>query len=523
MLKKAIISLSVLNLFIFSSGMVFSMNVEALLKEQDKLSNLKESNLASLIFFSENEPFTDTNITDNEKSKQFFELYNIAQKHYEQSNISVSYHEYKKLVNQAKSNDFYLILLAYKLADSGFFSLAYDCLQKTGDYEIFGKHTEVIRQHYFPNVNLTPSEEIFYAGLLADIIYNNLTEESLIQFAKKESKITDSDYGNYILAKAYLAEKNTKKALSEINNAISKNPDNIQYKKCKAEILTSGNMPKAALKTLNQIPKDCLIFPYLKQSMEKIKYYALSQESKKEIDTKYNLAYYFYLNKDYKRAINELNVLMLKGDVKSAELLCEIYLTTGKTEEAKKICQKYINKNKKYAFANKGLGDIFMYEKKYADAIIYYKFAEKYNKKDINTLISLCVAYDKIDAHKLALTYLNKAKKTDKNDFRVLYLESKLTQDNGKQNLKNSICQNPFYPEGWIDLAENALSLKDIYSAEDYINIAAYVSKNNPRYFYYKSLINTKKKDYDSAEADLTQSWNILQRQNNDSEQANKL
>ncbi|MGN0014117.1 MAG: tetratricopeptide repeat protein [Candidatus Gastranaerophilaceae bacterium] len=498
-------------MFVCCETSVFAANKSEIIKEQAQLSKqLKDVDLDTLIHFSEFDFYYDNKLYYNPEMSKLIEDLTVAEKHFEKSNVAVSYHEYKSILKTMKPNDFYYMLLAYKLSQIGFFSLSHEAMSKVEDREIWQSHTTAIRNYCFPKVSLKIPEEVFLAELLADIVYNNMSDESLKKLENSEKILLNSDYASYIRSKAYFSEKKYKRALSEINTALEQNPNNVNYLEYKAQILGVLNKNSDAIKTLNLINKDEVIFVETHKNIEKIKSYTLSLSAKGEEEKKYNLAYYFYLNKDYQRAINELNTLILKGDKgKSPELLGYIYKINDKFDDAEKLYDRYILKNRKNAFAHKGKGDIFVRAGNYKQALDEYKAAYKYNKNDIETLVALTVTTYKTGDRKSALKYLKKAQRINLNNFKVLYLSSKLTEDIGKQYLKSSLKYNPFYPEGWLDLAESALNTNDTDSAEAYINIAAFITKNSPRYFYYKSILNLQKGELTTAESDIQHAKNL--------------
>ena len=59
-------------------------------------------------------------------------------------------------------------------------------------------------------------------------------------------------------------------------------------------------------------------------------------------------------------------------------------------------------------------------------------------------------------------------------------------------------------------MSRDALDLNDTKAAEEYINTAAFITKNSPRYFYYKSLLNTANKNYDTALSDINRAKQIM-------------
>lgn len=504
MRRKAIlvICIAILSLLTFSTAS-FSDEIDTVKAKQAKLAPyLSKSDLTELVYYSDYDIYYDVKLLYNPEAKKLIEKINAAQEHAQQANVAVSYYEYRKILQTMTPNDFYYMFLAYKLSETGFFSLAEKAMSNVKDKEIWQHHIDSIKRYEFPNLSLKTPEEVFFAELMADIIYNNMTDESLKRIDKADKALVNSDYASYIRAKAYFAEKKHRKALNEINRAISKNEDKVDYIKFKAEIQNDNENQKDALKTLKKINQREIILAETHKDIDKIKYYALAKSTKKELDSKYYLAYYFYLNNDYQRAINELNTLMMKGENKKApELLGYLYILTGKIAEAQKLYEKCLLKNTKTAYAHKGLGDIYLYKKNYTKALDEYKLAYKYNKKDTEILVGLTVAsYLTKDTDEMT-KYLKKAQRKEPKNFKVLYLTSQL-QD--KNTVKESIKYNPFYSEGWLDLASKALENdNDIKSAEQYINVAAFITKKSPRYFYYKSLLNTKKGNIETAKSDI--------------------
>ena len=491
----------------FSPSVVLAENsLIELFQERTKLSFLANSDVDMLVFYSEYDYSKDAKINYNPSANQLIEKFNHIEELYSQSNVAVVYFDCRNILREMKPNDFYYMMFAYKLAGMGFFSLAQEAVSKIKDLEIWASHIETIKTNMFPVIPLTVTEEIFMSELISNITFKNLTEESINKLQKSDKTLYNSDYALYIRALAYYTEKNYKKALSEIEKAISKNPDNINYLKCKSEILNASGDKKEALKTLNSIDERNLIFIETVKSIDKVRYYILSQSGKNENENKYNLAYYFYLNKDYQRAIKELSALVAKGELKkSPQLLGKIYLLTGKTENAEKLYEKCILKNKKCAFAYKGQGDILLSKKEYEKAFEKYKIAYKYGKKDYEILVALIVSAIKTDKKTEKYKYVIKLRKLAPNNFKTLYLCSKITGDKDNHLLKAALKYNPFYPEGWLDLAQIAYDGDKLDEFEQYVNTAAFLTKNNPRYFYYKSLVNSSKNDIQTALADIKQ------------------
>jgi tetratricopeptide (TPR) repeat protein len=489
-------------------------DIDKIQKEQTKLSFLKDSDLNSLVLFSDYDVYLDKKLYYNKEVRELIQKIDNANSKVEQTNVTVAYNTFKDIINTMVPNDFYYMLIAYKLTEHGFFSLSYLAMNKVQDKEIWGNHISALKKYYFPSTFFNTTEEVFLAGLYEDIIYNNLPEESLKKISKSGTKIENSDYGNFIKAKAYYAQKDFDNALTEINKSLANNRDNLIYIKLKAEILIQMNREKDALTVIK--PALILKNPIVdaKKDFDKIKYFAMAKNEKNEILQKYYLACYFYLNQDYERAIKELNILILKGEhEKVYDLMGKIYLVTEKYSDADRIYKKAISAEKKPYYAYKGLGDLYLKRRQYNEALEKYKLAEKGLNKDIETIIALTISNFNKKDYKMAYKYLNKAQKIAPDNYKVLYLSSQLQKDLGKQYLVTSISQNIFYPEGWLDMARDAINLKDISSAEKYINAAAFITKKSPRYFYFKSILNTEKKSYEDAEIDINRAKELLKEQ----------
>ena len=52
-------------------------------------------------------------------------------------------------------------------------------------------------------------------------------------------------------------------------------------------------------------------------------------------------------------------------------------------------------------------------------------------------------------------------------------------------------------------MAQTSLQNNDLKNAEQYINAAAFITKRSPRYFYYKSILNTQKGNIETAQTDI--------------------
>ena len=79
------------------------------------------------------------------------------------------------------------------------------------------------------------------------------TPEQQLELVKNTALMTNSDYANYLAALGYLKSNDFVEAGNYIDTAIKMNPQNLNYKKLKAEILSQGKKPQNALKMVDYI------------------------------------------------------------------------------------------------------------------------------------------------------------------------------------------------------------------------------------------------------------------------------
>ena len=132
--------------------------------------------MSELVHYSDYNIYYDEKLLYNPTAKQLIEKINAAQEHAKQSNVAVSYYEYRNILKTMTPNDFYYMFLAYRLSETGFFSLAEKAMSNVKDREIWEHHISSIKKYEFPILSLKTPEEVFFAELIADIIYNNITD-----------------------------------------------------------------------------------------------------------------------------------------------------------------------------------------------------------------------------------------------------------------------------------------------------------------------------------------------------------
>lgn len=163
---------------------------------------------------------------------------------YMKSNVRSSYSDFKVLIDSVTPNDYIYMQLTKEMASIGFFNLSELAMSKIQDDNLASLLDEDVKTFYFPASDLTQKDQIYLAEMYSNIMYNDQSREAVAELSKQTSLLVDSDYANYILA--FGSEKNgdIKQAQKYINDAINKNPKNINYKRLKSEILAQSSNPK---------------------------------------------------------------------------------------------------------------------------------------------------------------------------------------------------------------------------------------------------------------------------------------
>ncbi|MDD3237892.1 MAG: tetratricopeptide repeat protein [Candidatus Gastranaerophilales bacterium] len=460
-------------------------------------ATMNEANSQALLF-DKNNSFSlskDANNDDKILISQFYE----ALERYTQGNVFVAYNGFSNLIKSNNLNDCYYMMLAYQMADIGFFSLADEALSKVKNIDVWNPYITMIKKTCFPKYKHSESDEMFLAGAYSSIEYNNLTQESVKDILKREKLARRSDFANYLIANAAYSDKDYERALSAINKAISINSDNIYYQKYKVRILCELKQYKDAMKIVKNLQEKNIPLPESKIEIEKLANYVLANSEKKENIAKYHLALYFYLNNDYSRAIQTFTSIPKSKNPQISSVLGDIYFQTKDFAKATEYYEKAISINKHFSHAYNGLGNIAFLQKNYAVAKTNYEKAVKYDNKNLDSLVALSVIALKEDNQKLAKSYCDKAITVDSNNFKPYYVYAKLKSQKSLNYLTKASILNPFFANTWLDLADNALMNKNIDMAKNYIDSVNFLEENNYRYYYYKGVLAKIKNNEETA------------------------
>ena len=179
--------------------------------------------------------------------------YTIAMDKFMQNNVRSSYQDFKVLIENIVPNDYIYMRLTQEMAAIGFFSLAELSMSKIQDDEISSLLEDDVKLYYFPNYRLTYKDQMYLAEIYSNIMYNDQSREATGELMKQASLLTDSDYANYLVAFGSMKNGDIKQAEKSIAVAISKNPDNINYKRLKAEIYSQSDKPQDGVKYLDEL------------------------------------------------------------------------------------------------------------------------------------------------------------------------------------------------------------------------------------------------------------------------------
>lgn len=476
-------------------------------------ASLNDSNIHDLIF-SSSQSFALNKDMKNDSAtilKQFFE----SMERFSQSNVTVAYKGFNSIIDDNSQNDFCYMFMAYKLTDIGFFSLADLAMNKVQDRQVWQKYIDSIKKSYFPEYKLDYEDEMFFANIYTSINYNNLTRESIADVMKRDKIIKRSDYANYLVANALYIDKDYTKSLIFINRAISIDSNNIYYLKLKARILYDQEKYDDALAVINSLDSRNILYSDSLNEINQIKYLILSKSEKNSLKARYYLAYYFYLNKDYPKALKELSFIIPKNKLPEASNLAgNIYFSNKEYDKSLENYEKTIKIDKRYAPSYKGIANLYVLKKDYANAQKYYLKAYKYDRNDADTLVDLSLICFVTKDVQGAKEYCDKAFSANPDFYKAYYLQAKIKPERAVLSLKKASESNPFYSNSWLDMADNALAERNINAAQSYVDSVRFLDENSYRYYYYAGLIAKMNSDNETASRNFSKSIDLFSLKN---------
>ena len=457
--------------------------------------------LLILCFFIGNNVFSEqiltTDVVKTEQiehsfNKNFKQNFSDAISKYENLNIKVSYDDFYKLIEQTKKGDYYLLLLANKTAEFGFFDLSNLAFSKITDVDISNSMLEDTKKFCYPAKSMSQSDIIILAELYSNIVYNDRAKETINELQHYPRLLNDNDYANYIMALGYYNLKENRTATDYIKKAIKLNGNNINYQILEAQILADvkkGKLSKKILKDINSQKIESLL---LASKIDSANQYVMYLLAKNNFEKDYYLGKYYFSKNDYVKSARIFQSALTKNKTNNAILygmLSRCYFAQGDYNKAKETAQKSI-KLAKNANSFITLGDIESINGNYKTAIKYYKNAQSNNELRQESLEKIALSYTKLANKKHAVDIYNSIKK----EFGCSYLAyyNTTTPENEIVGIKKALSINMNFIDGWIDMARIMLDKGNLELAHNYLLAANYLDDNNFRYYYYQSLLKKK-------------------------------
>lgn len=411
-------------------------------------------------------------------------------------NVKIAHDDFRELILSNSQNDFYLLLIAEKTAELGFFDLSTFAFGKINDLNISDLSIDDIKRYYYPKCQLEKNDIIMLAEIYSNIVYNDQVKESIEELLKSPRLLRDYDYANYLIALAYYNLKDNDIASKYIGIAIKNNPENINYKILQAKILADKKKGKISKKILSNIySKKIRILSLSKKidsSVEYVKYLSAQDTTDKDL----YLGKFYFSEEDYSKSIRILQGAVSKNKKKNAILygiLSRCYFAqkdyNKAFEYANKSCK--ISRNSGEAYIT--LGDIETKNGNYKLAIKFYKSALANTDNSQEVLEKIANVYSKMSMPKKSDDLYIALMKEYKNSYIACY--NIAIKNNLIDDIKKSISINIKFQDAWIDLARIMLERGNIELAKNYLTIANYLDDTNFRYYYYQSLLNKKESE----------------------------
>lgn len=409
------------------------------------------------------------------------------------------------------NDDYMNVDYANKLVSLGLFSFAKSRLANISDYQIWESKVELLYKMYLPKDSPEFNDEKKLATILSKASYNPASIDlNEIKTSFSDKKYKNSDYVNYVLAKAYFAKNDIKKADFYINKAIGINPDNNLYKILKINILSSKGSYTSALRILDELldGDDNINDRELSYGMKLHKYYLLSKKAKKPEEKNYYMAR-FYLMSDRDDKAKELVVSNTKtrNSELDYDLLGRIYFNDSDIEHAKEAYNKALSINKKDVTAIEGLGNLSYLNQDYNDALKNYRHALEYLKNSDKLMFKIANCYREMSDDNSALEAYTETLRLNPRNYAALFniaeIKGKYENDNSRAVYKQVLSINPNYSAAWIGLVKLALIEKNPFLARQYLMCSFHIDERNPVNYYYSGLIEIMDENYSYARRDF--------------------
>ena len=209
------------------------------------------------------------------KTKEFKTCLNQVDEKFNNLNINSAYEELNKLIFDYENNDYYLMILADKATNLGFFDLANIAFSKISDVEISEFNANNTKNLFFPKVVMDKEDIVFLAEAYSNIQHNDRKNEAIADVNSRFIN-KNNDYADYILALGHLELNDIENAQKHIQSALSKNPNNLNYKILQSRIVASQKKKnKKALKIVKNIKSENVSYYPIKKQIDANEQYVM--------------------------------------------------------------------------------------------------------------------------------------------------------------------------------------------------------------------------------------------------------
>ena len=219
----------------------------------------------------------------------------------------------------------------------------------------------------------------------------------------------------------------------------------------------------------------------------------------------YHLSYYYHLQGKSLLATKVLQASILQAKQYAPQifgLLGRIYYECDEPLRAQEFAQRAYKEDKNTYLAALTLADISYDERKYEDALKYYKTAKKLSK-DNDASIGIAKTYLAMENEKKSKKLYEKLLKKDGLDEDLLANSLKVFPQRADDYLARIASVDSSNNEIWLGLANLALRDGNVSMAETYLNNSYYIDENNFKYYYYLSLVLRAKGNIEQSNQSL--------------------
>lgn len=430
--------------------------------------------------------------------------YASAENRFAQSNVKASYDDFNDLIQRASHDDYVFLVYGMKMAEYGFFDLSDDLIKKLDNNIFTESYVRDIKKFYYPSAMVSQKDLIYLADAYSNIVYNNMAIETTSELLNS-TQAGESDYKNYLISLGYYKSNNLPKALKYINNAIVENDTNVNYLSLKAKILADSNKPKQALKVLEKIKKTEFQTVDFQNRVRAVEEYILYKTAKADALKDYHLAYYYHLQEKSLLATKVLQSSVLQAKQYSPQifsLLGKIYYDNDEMQKSEEFASRAYREDSENYLATKTLGDLSYDNRKYEEALKYYKKAKKLTK-DAEPSVALAKTYLALEKDKKSKKMYEKLLKKYGSNEELLVDSLQVFPQKADYYLPKVASIDISNNDIWLGLANQAIRDKNFNMAATYLNNSYYIDANNFKYYYYLSLVLRAKGDIELANQSL--------------------